>query len=102
VVEVGVVEAVVRPAVGAVTSASGPVPAVVGRPRRVTAVARGDAAVVGRQVEVAGYPRGGGAAGHAGDERRGCVHHVQDEQVVVRDRKSTRLNSSHANISYAV
>src|SRR3712207_9436501 len=25
-----------------------------------------------------------------------------DEQRVVRDRKSTRLNSSHANISYAV
>src|SRR3712207_7303823 len=24
------------------------------------------------------------------------------EQVVARDRKSTRLNSSHANISYAV
>src|SRR3712207_8964368 len=25
-----------------------------------------------------------------------------DDPVVVRDRKSTRLNSSHANISYAV
>src|SRR3712207_7781769 len=24
------------------------------------------------------------------------------EEVVIRDRKSTRLNSSHANISYAV
>src|SRR5258707_7634826 len=25
-----------------------------------------------------------------------------DDQIVVTDRKSTRLNSSHANISYAV
>src|SRR3712207_8429893 len=50
-----------------------------------------------------------------GDPRRragehGTVHHVtrrlyrEDEPVrcFVRDRKSTRLNSSHANISYAV
>src|SRR5258707_4977263 len=36
-----------------------------------------------------GSPRGGGAAGEAHPQRRG-------------DRKSTRLNSSHANISYAV
>src|SRR3712207_7624280 len=28
--------------------------------------------------------------------------HAQHAQDVVRDRKSTRLNSSHANISYAV
>src|SRR3712207_7774664 len=27
---------------------------------------------------------------------------VQGRQVIVEDRKSTRLNSSHANISYAV
>src|SRR5258707_5429503 len=27
---------------------------------------------------------------------------VEREQVFIRDRKSTRLNSSHANISYAV
>src|SRR5258707_6012031 len=27
---------------------------------------------------------------------------MSDEQIAVRDRKSTRLNSSHANISYAV
>src|SRR3712207_8769554 len=28
--------------------------------------------------------------------------HVQDLRLEARDRKSTRLNSSHANISYAV
>src|SRR3712207_7673966 len=32
-----------------------------------------------------------------GEERR-----ADDGQVLPRDRKSTRLNSSHANISYAV
>src|SRR3712207_7075879 len=36
------------------------------------------------------------------DEQRHQVHHL-DERVERRaDRKSTRLNSSHANISYAV
>src|SRR3712207_7597415 len=30
------------------------------------------------------------------------ISHVQGTNVVARDRKSTRLNSSHANISYAV
>src|SRR3712207_7430460 len=28
--------------------------------------------------------------------------HVEERYFAVRDRKSTRLNSSHANISYAV
>src|SRR3712207_8859361 len=48
----------------------------------------------------------GGAARHA----RADAHRLQDgdagavalEQQRGRDRKSTRLNSSHANISYAV
>src|SRR3712207_8205702 len=41
-------------------------------------------------------------------EGLGLVHHVGREHLrgdgpdVTRDRKSTRLNSSHANISYAV
>src|SRR3712207_8925957 len=55
-----------------------------------------------RQVELAGRHRGGVAA----VEQRG----VDAQPQVVRrrvdelgaDRKSTRLNSSHANISYAV
>src|SRR3712207_8217427 len=45
---------------------------------------------------------GGPPLGHAGDEAAGAdpgdrVHPADDQ-----DRKSTRLNSSHANISYAV
>src|SRR3712207_7420814 len=39
---------------------------------------------------------GGGIARGRGDPR------VRGEERVSRDRKSTRLNSSHANISYAV
>src|SRR3712207_6977471 len=31
-----------------------------------------------------------------------CAHHVRSPPDNVLDRKSTRLNSSHANISYAV
>src|SRR3712207_7794548 len=32
-----------------------------------------------------------------------CAHgHNRSQRVVAQDRKSTRLNSSHANISYAV
>src|SRR3712207_8434784 len=43
---------------------------------------------------------------HAGDERR-RVGEVDDQEALrvghgLLDRKSTRLNSSHANISYAV
>src|SRR3712207_7989159 len=34
--------------------------------------------------------------------RRGVEVGVQEEEVERQDRKSTRLNSSHANISYAV
>src|SRR3712207_8350381 len=31
-----------------------------------------------------------------------CGEDVITHQVIIQDRKSTRLNSSHANISYAV
>src|SRR3712207_7131304 len=49
-------------------------------------------------------------AGPLGDERLALVRHLVGVVVIpvtgdagaVRDRKSTRLNSSHANISYAV
>src|SRR3712207_8138371 len=37
-----------------------------------------------------------------GDEHGGRAAEVQLDQLVEQDRKSTRLNSSHANISYAV
>src|SRR3712207_9581587 len=41
---------------------------------------------------------------HRRDRRRGAARTGRDELGVVQgeDRKSTRLNSSHANISYAV
>src|SRR3712207_7379672 len=35
-------------------------------------------------------------------DQRGVAGHEQDAREAHRDRKSTRLNSSHANISYAV
>src|SRR3712207_7249237 len=35
-------------------------------------------------------------------EHRAGVGHVSVDVAVLEDRKSTRLNSSHANISYAV
>src|SRR5438309_6438307 len=42
-------------------------------------------------------------AGHGNDDRPGAAVRVQVVQrVLVGDRKSTRLNSSHSSISYAV
>src|SRR3712207_7198681 len=38
---------------------------------------------------------------HDGDQA-GMRNHIRSVRVERRDRKSTRLNSSHANISYAV
>src|SRR3712207_7294922 len=48
--------------------------------------------VLGRAVHPAGEPRPDRHAAEAG----------AGQEVPGRDRKSTRLNSSHANISYAV
>src|SRR3712207_7243335 len=46
---------------------------------------------------------GGGQAGERADEEAGERHPHDDRDRTARgDRKSTRLNSSHANISYAV
>src|SRR3712207_7876052 len=39
---------------------------------------------------------------HAGEQHRHRRDAGHEERHVVGDRKSTRLNSSHANISYAV
>src|SRR3712207_8246138 len=47
----------------------------------------------------AGRAAGGGPRGHAGADPPGVHADAADAR---RDRKSTRLNSSHANISYAV
>src|SRR3712207_7535167 len=55
-----------------------------------------------RGPDAAGQPgpdgRRGGALQHPDRDRRA----VHDDLRVPADRKSTRLNSSHANISYAV
>src|SRR3712207_7809769 len=40
--------------------------------------------------------------GVEGAQRLGQRRHLADAAAAVGDRKSTRLNSSHANISYAV
>src|SRR3712207_8544739 len=55
--------------------------------------ARGDGGADDGAADLEGFDRGGDA--HV---RRGAV---AAEGVVGGDRKSTRLNSSHANISYA-
>src|SRR3712207_8293336 len=39
---------------------------------------------------------------HEGADHRGGRVHDRDAVLLDEDRKSTRLNSSHANISYAV
>src|SRR3712207_9174971 len=81
-------------------------------PRRIGADGEGGDAATGGARPLAGGTAGG-AAGHLGrraraaDLRRpaGLPHDgggLAARAVRARDRKSTRLNSSHANISYAV
>src|SRR3712207_7566957 len=57
--------------------------------------------------EASGYPEGLGAVStqqvRGNDEAKVARRQaVEQAQGALRDRKSTRLNSSHANISYAV
>src|SRR3712207_7234802 len=63
-----------------------------------------DAAALGRVEVRVGQQVGDDLADAAGIGERGGkrVRHVELERLVLGDRKSTRLNSSHANISYAV
>src|SRR3712207_7447281 len=49
-----------------------------------------------------GAERDRGAWPAAASRGDGADHEVVDRRAVELDRKSTRLNSSHANISYAV
>src|SRR2546422_8087485 len=49
-----------------------------------------------------GEALGGGGAYVAGADDGDSVEHVGGLPVAVQDRKSTRLNSSHGYISYAV
>src|SRR3712207_8756824 len=60
----------------------------------------GSAAVTGET----GTPMASGAMGPAANQYTVTLSQVADAQTVsiTVDRKSTRLNSSHANISYAV
>src|SRR3712207_7458305 len=60
-----------------------------------TRAARAAAAPAGIAVVVAQNPR----SRPRGDRRRPAPSHLRLREI---DRKSTRLNSSHANISYAV
>src|SRR3712207_8019710 len=75
--------------------------------RRVRDDAGGDArlqrgvAVLERRVEVDARGAGDIARGVAVGQR-GATDRQPGEPAQGRDRKSTRLNSSHANISYAV
>src|SRR3712207_8948567 len=61
------------------------------------AVERGGEAVAGPALHL----RGDLVGGH-GDAAVDGGDHAADLRLAVLDRKSTRLNSSHANISYAV
>src|SRR3712207_7041919 len=70
---------------------SGAEPGRAARPARLRPHVRG-----GRGHFVPGRP----AADERADRRR--AQRLHDRGEAVRDRKSTRLNSSHANISYAV
>src|SRR5688572_31199264 len=61
----------------------------------------------GQEVPVAGRAQAGEASGghHGGDEQGPCAAASRGLVPAVRparDRKSTRLNSSHSQISYAV
>src|SRR3712207_7218455 len=54
-----------------------------------------------RRPAVAVHQRAG-TVGYDHSEGKGFERALQEPALSVEDRKSTRLNSSHANISYAV
>src|SRR3712207_8584642 len=60
----------------------------------------------GQRDDLAGIELGLGLFGHIAHHRIDPNEHANDKIISrhanLRDRKSTRLNSSHANISYAV
>src|SRR3712207_8239994 len=72
-----------------------------GLDRQRGVAARGDALARGAHVEVVGVAR---LRGHREDALRQAGQRADEvaRQAADEDRKSTRLNSSHANISYAV
>src|SRR5438445_7503216 len=59
--------------------------------------------VVKAQIHAGGRGKAGGVKlAHSPDEAAEIASHMLGMNLVTIDRKSTRLNSSHANISYAV
>src|SRR5258705_9170458 len=64
-----------------------------------TTLFRSAAALGLRQRAAAGAARGSAGLRAAGD---GAALHARDQRAAAADRKSTRLNSSHLGISYAV
>src|SRR3712207_7351504 len=60
------------------------------------------AEVTGAQTIHPGYGFLSENAGFAEDVARSGLTFIGPSPACIRDRKSTRLNSSHANISYAV
>src|SRR3712207_7510232 len=60
------------------------------------------AAVAGIQAALADIPSDVLVTGDGVDALSGVVGPATLDVIAERDRKSTRLNSSHANISYAV
>src|SRR3712207_7217274 len=68
------------------------------RPRRLSMYAISDIVVASPGESQPSVPAARGRRGGRGGGPRGVAH----GPLRRRDRKSTRLNSSHANISYAV
>src|SRR3712207_7079542 len=68
------------------------------------ALGRGHIKLLGRRpvVDQPDVDDGVHAHGHDLADQRELLAHVGTQCAVQQDRKSTRLNSSHANISYAV
>src|SRR3712207_7607971 len=65
-----------------------------------TTLFRSDQVRVGRALQI--EPQAAVGADPLGDDRAEHGVRGRDAQAGEEDRKSTRLNSSHANISYAV
>src|ERR1035437_5011332 len=72
--------------------------ATLGRARRLESVDGIEVPMVGQEIKINGVARGQGLQG--ANEKAGCVPAVASNRIKQVDRKSTRLNSSHANISY--
>src|SRR3712207_9245044 len=70
----------------------------------IVAVAReaGHRSKIAVRTAVQGLNAKGACIGPMGQRVRNVMSELHGEKIDIVDRKSTRLNSSHANISYAV